>query len=453
MQHKGEYEKINQFPKARQLIQKLSTSRLGRIWYNNKGFHAMPTYLNVMNNAILRANSRNRLKYQTHPELSDVELDLKVSEYGITVTNHPMNQTNNFLNTEYLLQGSVVLISIFTIVAMSFVNASFVLFLVYERSIKSLHLQFLSGLNPLVYWLTNLLWDTANYMLPAACIIVILKIFDVPAYVHGQNYTAVVSLFLMYGWSVSPLMYPLTFVFKEASTAYICLIVLNLFTGITCVESSFLFQMFSFDTELKFVYDSMKTMFLIFPPYCLGRGLIDVALTDYYNNFFLKTGQTDKIRSPFEWDIITRNLFSMFVSGVVAWLLTILIEYEFFKFKWLKKPGPPLASLTLLNPLNEDIDVKKERERINTLVESQLDSDKSTTMQDSLILSGLRKVFYKNPKGLLSMLKEKLKTKQQTKENEFTAVHGLSFGVPKGECFGLLGVNGAGNKKSFYYQL
>ena len=59
----------------------------------------------------------------------------------------------------FSLQGSDVLIAIFIIVAMSFVPASFVVFLVYERGIKAKHLQFVSGLNPVMYWLANYVWD------------------------------------------------------------------------------------------------------------------------------------------------------------------------------------------------------------------------------------------------------------------------------------------------------
>jgi ATP-binding cassette, subfamily A (ABC1), member 2 len=146
-----------------------------------------------MNNQLLRANVRKSLK---NINSDSVNLNLRTSQYGITVINHPMNQTNNYLSTEYLLQGSDVLISIFTIVAMSFVNASFVLFLVYERSIKSLHLQFLIGLNPLLYWITNFIWDMLNYMLPASCVIIIFKIFDVPAYVQGMVFFKMISLSL-----------------------------------------------------------------------------------------------------------------------------------------------------------------------------------------------------------------------------------------------------------------
>ena len=141
-----------------------------------------------------------------------------------------------------MFESSYVLISIFTIIAMSFVNSAFVLFLVYERSMKSIHLQFLIGLNPFIYWIVNLVWDVLNYTLPAGCVIAILKVFDVHDYVNGDNFPAVVSLLMLYGWSVTPMMYPLSFVFKHPSTAYIFLIVSNLFIGITCVESTFLLQ-------------------------------------------------------------------------------------------------------------------------------------------------------------------------------------------------------------------
>lgn len=116
-----------------------------QVLYNNKGYHSMPTYLNSLNNAILRANLP---KSKGNP-----------AAYGITVTNHPMNKTSASLSLDYLLQGTDVVIAIFIIVAMSFVPASFVVFLVAEKSTKAKHLQFVSGCNPVIYWLANYVWD------------------------------------------------------------------------------------------------------------------------------------------------------------------------------------------------------------------------------------------------------------------------------------------------------
>lgn len=52
-----------------------------------------------------------------------------------------------------------VLVSICVIFAMSFVPASFVLFLIEERASKAKHLQFVSGVKPILYWLANFAWD------------------------------------------------------------------------------------------------------------------------------------------------------------------------------------------------------------------------------------------------------------------------------------------------------
>lgn len=55
-----------------------------------------------------------------------------------------------------------VLVSICVIFAMSFVPASFVLFLIEERVSKAKHLQFVSGVKPILYWLANFTWDMVS---------------------------------------------------------------------------------------------------------------------------------------------------------------------------------------------------------------------------------------------------------------------------------------------------
>lgn len=53
-------------------------------------------------------------------------------------------------------------VAICVIFAMSFVPASFVLYLIQERVNKAKHLQFVSGVSPTTYWLTNFLWDMVS---------------------------------------------------------------------------------------------------------------------------------------------------------------------------------------------------------------------------------------------------------------------------------------------------
>lgn len=54
-----------------------------QVWYNNKGWHAMVSFMNVANNAILRAN---------------LPKGANLDEYGITAINHPLNLTKEQLS-------------------------------------------------------------------------------------------------------------------------------------------------------------------------------------------------------------------------------------------------------------------------------------------------------------------------------------------------------------------
>ncbi|TKS64949.1 ATP-binding cassette sub-family A member 2 [Collichthys lucidus] len=313
-----------------------------RVLYNNKGYHSMPTYLNVLNNAILRANLPSS---RGNP-----------AAYGITLTNHPMNRTSASLSLDYLLQGTDVVIAIFIIVAMSFVPASFVVFLVAEKSTKAKHLQFVSGCDPVIYWLANYIWDMLNYLVPATCCVIILFVFDLPAYTSPTNFPAVLSLFLLYGWSITPIMYPASFWFEVPSTAYVFLIVINLFIGITATVATFLLQLFEHDKDLKKVNSYLKSCFLIFPNYNLGHGLMEMAYNEYINEYYAKIGQFDKMKSPFEWDIVTRGLVAMTIEGFVGFLITILCQYNFLR----KPPRVPVSC----QPIDDDVDVARERRRV-----------------------------------------------------------------------------------------
>ncbi|XP_050394470.1 ATP-binding cassette sub-family A member 2 [Patella vulgata] len=387
--------------KAPTLFKKLAVRKLAKYWFNHKGYHSMPVFLNSINNAILRANLP---RSAGNP-----------SAYGITAVNHPWNQTNNELSTlNYIMQGTDVLIAIFIIVAMSFVPASFVVFLVYEKSTKAKHLQFVTGINPVVYWLGNYIWDICNYVIPAFMCILILIIFQIPAYVSEDNLPAVIALFLMYGWSMTPVMYPASFIFNEPSTAYIFLIVINLFTGITCIITSFLLELFSYDKDLERVHNVLKYVLMMFPNYCLGRGLMDLAFNEYKNEYYFKTGQYDMMMSPLKWGLVTSHLVAMACIGLLFFIITLLCEYSFF-FK-------PRRQKVSNSPIHdEDVDVATERKRVL----------KGNGRYDLLRLENLTKVY------------------RTSKLGNHVAVDRVCLGVPPGECFGLLGVNGAGKTTTF----
>ncbi|KAL3870668.1 hypothetical protein ACJMK2_038713 [Sinanodonta woodiana] len=383
-------------------LKKIAVRGSAEVWFNQKGFHSMPTYLNAVNNAILRANLP---RIKGNP-----------AAYGITTYNHPMDGTNDIMESDYIQGGTDVLMAIFIIVAMSFVPASFVVFLVYERSIGAKHMQFVCGVNPTIYWAANYIWDMLNYLVPVTCIIIILFAFNIPTYIEGDNFKGVLALFLVYGWSITPMMYPLSFLFQEPSVAYIVLIIINLFTGITCVISSFILRLFNFDQGLDGAYKVIADMFLLFPNYCLGEGLMAIAYNHYLNTFYSHTDNMEKIRSPLAWDIVLKKLVVMSVTGFVFFVFTILCEYKVFrKLKCQRK----LKNYS--SQQEDDEDVAQEKRRVAS----------ECGPNDLLRVVSLSKEFKSRKRG------------------DLKAVNDISFGIPAGQCFGLLGVNGAGKTTTF----
>ena len=52
-------------------------------------------------------------------------------------------------------------------------------------------------------------------------------------------------------WSITPIMYPGAFFFSEASSAYVFMIVVNLFVGVTATVTTFILQLFPDDVVCK----------------------------------------------------------------------------------------------------------------------------------------------------------------------------------------------------------
>uniref|UniRef100_A0A8C1UG03 P-type phospholipid transporter n=1 Tax=Cyprinus carpio TaxID=7962 RepID=A0A8C1UG03_CYPCA len=374
----------------------METENNVKVWFNNKGWHAMVAFMNVANNAILRANL---------PPGADL------NEYGITAINHPLNLTKEQLSEVTVLTTSVdAVVAICVIFAMSFVPASFVLYLIQERVTQAKHLQFVSGVSPLVYWIANFFWDMINYAVSAAMVVGIFIAFDKKCYTSPGNLQALIALLMLYGWSVTPMMYPMSYVFNVPSTAYVSLSCINLFIGINSSAITFILDLFDSTEALYKCNQVLKKALLVFPHFCLGRGLIDMAMNRAVMDVYARFGE-DFSLDPFSWDFVGKNVMFMVIEGFVYFILNVLIQYRFFLDHWMSDfKKPPIT--------DEDVDVAKEREKVY----------KGGSSSDILQIKDLSKTYT----GTIR-----------------PAVDRICVGVSPGECFGLLGVNGAGKTTTF----
>jgi len=128
------------------------------------------------------------------------------------------------------------------------------------------------------------------------------------------------------------MMYPVSFLFHVPSAAYITMIVVNLFIGLTATLATYILDSFSYDSQLDSVNKVLKNFLLIFPNYCLGRGILDVAANEYvaqYDELMSQvTGGSATFTAPLTWDIAGRNVVFMALQ-MMFWLVAIMVvEYR-----------------------------------------------------------------------------------------------------------------------------
>ena len=414
--------------------------------------------MNVLNNAILRSklNVLNALNNAT-PKSANY---LDPQSHGIVAINHPMN----FTSTQFLSQLEKRLlidlfVAIFIIFALSFIPASFLVFIVEERENNSKQLQFVSGVKPYIYWISNFVWDIVNYFVPCILCVLVFVIFNVQSYMSPENFPYLVALMLLYGWACIPLMYPLNYLFKMPSTAFVVSSSLNVFIGIvTTITTTFLDQLADSEPDLAQINLILKPVFVIlFPHYCLGQGFLEMSTL--YNTAMAKRSFGFKATfNPFIFNSGGRNLLALTIQGVIFFCVNLLIQYNLFiRFK----PTKNLEKLNLPKKENEDEDVVAERTRLLNITNikkkkkfkllnrvsnsaTTRDKDINTNEENSSKQMSNSRDYIK-----LINLTKIFKKFQKLKFKRHVAVNSVTVGINKGECFGLIGVNGAGKTTTF----
>jgi ATP-binding cassette, subfamily A (ABC1), member 3 len=207
----------------------------------------------------------------------------------------------------------------------------------------------------------------------------------------------------------------MSFLFRSHSTAQLIVMFFNFLSGLCLMVVSFVLTTIN-STESVAV--DLRYLFRLFPSFCLGDGLTQLALCDNGKdcpNIGREGYNFDDLVGPFHWNIVGANLFFLALETVVYFALAVMTEYSLTfpsLLAWLHRVDD-----SAYDPSNitEDEDVATERERVK----------RGLADGDVVKIAEMRKV-YPSPVG------------------NKVAVQNLSFGIPKGECFGFLGINGAG---------
>ncbi|XP_057628469.1 ATP-binding cassette sub-family A member 13 [Chionomys nivalis] len=375
---------------------------LAKVWYNQKGFHSLPSYLNHLNNLIL-------WQYLP-PDTSDWR------QYGITLYSHPYGGA--LLNEDKILESIRQCgVALCIVLGFSIMSASIGSSVVRDRVTGAKRLQHISGLGYRTYWLVNFLYDMLFYLVSVCLCVAIIAAFQLTAFTFRENLVATALLLALFGYAMIPWMYLISRIFPSSDVAFISYISLNFIFGLcTMLMTAMprLLAIISKAQNLQNIYNVLKWVFTIFPQFCLGQGLIELCYNqikyDLTHNFGI-----DSYVSPFEMNFLGWIFVELTLQGTVLLLLRILVHGDLLR--WPRVHSAPQDTVKSA----KDTDVEKEQTRVL----------EGRTGGDILVLCNLSKSYR-------SVFRQKT-----------TAVHDLSLAIPRGECFGLLGVNGAGKSTTF----
>merc|ERR1719277_473391 len=103
---------------------------------------------------------------------------------SMTVWSHPLPKTQMLLQEELTGNNQLftdLTVAITVILAMGFIPASFVVYLVHEKATSGKHQQLLTGVGPTMYWVASYFFDIVNFLVPLTCCFLIFVTFQVDA--------------------------------------------------------------------------------------------------------------------------------------------------------------------------------------------------------------------------------------------------------------------------------
>jgi ATP-binding cassette subfamily A (ABC1) protein 3 len=239
-------------------------------------------------------------------------------------------------------------------------------------------------------------------------------------------FSGVLAILVLYGPAAASFTYCVSFAFDSASFCNMFVIISGFLVGMGGPLVCFILTILAFEPgdekpHLLQAANAVAWIFRFTPSFCLGQGLFRVVNIDAYAFF-----EGDINLSAWTEPVLLYEVIFLACQSVVYLLLAILLDlwstnpralaiwHKFFSiitFTWLWGQGDK-SEMEIMMALPGDDDVIREQDRVLA----------GGANNDLVVLSELTKVY----------------------DTGKVAVNNISLGIPPGQCFGLLGINGAG---------
>ncbi|KAN0050678.1 hypothetical protein ACTA71_003823 [Dictyostelium dimigraforme] len=361
-----------------------------KVYYNRDYLHALPIYINFVDNA----------------------LSNYLGGVGIQTTSRPFQHIKSKFEqaTEKINFSAIIFFIILTLAAFALVVASHAGNISQERAARIKRLLYISGLKKYVYWLSNLIWDYILTFIMAIFLTVVVAIID---HKFRNQLPLFICALVLFVSAIIPLSYLFSYCWSSHGKATGFIFGIHFGIGLLMTVTCFILRIWVIkdDNEtLQTITDIIDLVFFFFSPfYCFSKVMVIIS------NFPGTTRLGESYIADY-WGIKFGLPPVCFLAlHTVVWTIWIMVldYYPELRGKYrhgkTEKAPPP--------PPDEDSDVSNERSRVLSF----------ETSSDPIIMRD----FFKLYPG-----------KGKAKDN--LAVYNTSLSIPKGQTFGLLGLNGAG---------
>ncbi|KAI1295429.1 Phospholipid-transporting ATPase ABCA3 [Halotydeus destructor] len=433
----------------------IGNGRSYELWYSDEAYHSIPETISLLYDALLS--------------------EVVGSPSTVNVTFVPPNEDKSyFFSAQATLIASFFLLPFFATISASY-GSHFVIFPSLENTSQAKLVQYMTGLSPVIYWLSNFMFDFLVLLMVMAFMLIVLYFCDSRQVFTAESTVlfAFILLLLLCGiafiliayfisiylsaetngeitliqaYSYSTLLFGFSFYLVDSLRLYSdTLMLIHTYAGFI-LKFSPAFSL-SYGSVKLFRYSSVTRTCDLVPTAVLDR-ICDPSsfnLKEFFGvgccpekcqelaTYFAQATNSESLEEDFgdEFCYNYKDPFALRNTGIlqellsIAFLIVALLSLIIFVEslsgkKFFRYIRYRLGHRRNLNSNSiQDSDVHEEQLRVSQAIESG-------DFQDTLIVSSLFKKFGK-----------------------FVVVNELSFGVHPGECFGVLGINGAGKTTTF----
>lgn len=396
-------------------------------WINIEAYHSLPLVVDLI--------------YQAH-EMTLLDRDISI----LPITNsllpsHDVERIRSIRSTN-------VVWTLFVSLSITFIAASYVIFPISEVSTKAKLIQIMAGVNSFIFHASSFVFDLIQHNLCTVTLMLMFYLFDSQATFtsFNRNFDAMILLMMLFGASVILIAYTFSMISRAPAQGFLILQVVYCIIGIILVIIASTFEFFALKGIVsRKTFNFVVWLFRFSPIFSLSWAFKKLHFNGVLNNLcesiepklrkiickgndeiypsccestcYSIQNKTDGCiyPNPYGWsgNRIGKELTMIFVQFTILILILIFVENRQLIFAFFAKRHQIYVR-------EQDEDVLEERVRVENLVSSR------DTRTQALVVNNVKKRFAK-----------------------VWAVKGIHFAIRQNECFGLLGVNGAGKSTTF----